>query len=97
MSGHTAEEIQKHVKVYITVFVVLAGLTVITVGLFYMKLPIHLAILFALLVATIKGFLVAGYFMHLISERKVIYFVLGICLFFFVFLMLLPTFTSRGW
>ena len=97
MSSHSPEDIQKHVRVYLTVFVALAGLTVITVGLFYMKLPIHLAILFALLVATIKGFLVAGYFMHLLSERKVIYWVLGICAFFFVFLMLLPTFTSRGW
>jgi caa(3)-type oxidase subunit IV len=97
MSAHSAEEIHKHVKVYITVFVALAGLTVITVGLFYLKLPIHLAVLFALVVAAIKASLVAGYFMHLISERKVIYWVLGICVFFFLFLMLLPTLTVRGW
>ena len=28
-------------------------------------------------IATVKGALVAGYFMHLISERKLIYWVLG--------------------
>ena len=94
MTVGSAEDIKKHVRVYITVFVALATLTVITVGISYLHLPTHTAILFALAVATIKGSLVAGYFMHLISEKKVIYWVLGICLFFFVFLMLLPSFTS---
>ena len=94
MSARTAEEIKKHVKVYIVVFVALAALTIITVGISYLHLPTHLAIALALVVATVKGSLVAAYFMHLISEKKVIYWVLGICIFFFIFLMALPTFTS---
>lgn len=95
MSGDSAEAIQKHVRVYVMVFVALAALTVITVGISYLHLPTHLAILLALTVATVKGSLVAAYFMHLISERKVIYWVLGICASFWIFLMALPTLTSH--
>ncbi len=94
MSVEGAEDIKKHVRVYITVFVALAALTVITVGISYLHLPTHWAILFALLVATIKGTLVACYFMHLISERKVIYLILLICAFFFAVLMWAPVVTS---
>ena len=95
MSVESAEDIRKHVRVYITVFAALAALTVITVGISYLRLPTHIAIIFALIVATIKGSLVASYFMHLISEKKIIIWVLLICLAFFITLMLLPTFTSH--
>jgi cytochrome c oxidase subunit IV len=47
----------------------------------------------ALIVATIKGSLVACYFMHLISEKKLIYAVLGLTIFFFIALMALPVIT----
>lgn len=94
MSVQGAEDIKKHVRVYITVFIALAALTIITVGISYLHLPTHWAILFALLVATIKGTLVACYFMHLISERKVIYLILLICAFFFAVLMWAPVVTS---
>ena len=89
-----AEEIKKHVRVYITVFVALAALTVITVGISYLHLATPLAVLFALVVATVKGSLVALYFMHLITEKKIIYWVLAFCLIFFLFLIFLPTLTS---
>lgn len=95
MEAHSTEDIQKHVRVYIMVFVALAALTVITVGISYLHLPTHLAILLALVVATVKGSLVAAYFMHLISEKKVIYWVLGICVAFWIFLMALPSLTSH--
>ena len=95
MSVENIEDVKKHVRVYITVFVALACLTVITVGISYLHLPTHWAILFAMIVATVKGSLVALYFMHLITERKIIYWVLTLCFFFFVTLMLLPTFTSH--
>ena len=90
-----AEDIKKHVRVYITVFVALAALTVITVGISYLHLPTAWAVTFALVVATVKGSLVALYFMHLVSERKVIYWVLALCFVFFLFLIFLPSFTSR--
>src|SRR5688572_5400835 len=71
---NSPEHIRKEVRTYLTVFFALLVLTGITVWLaFGLKLPIHLAIGIALFVATIKGFLVAGFFMHLLSERKVVY------------------------
>ena len=97
MSGDSAEDIKKHVRVYITVFVawpLLLALTFITVGISYLHLPTHWAILFALLVATTEGTLVACYFMHLISERKLIYMILLLCAFFFAVLMWAPVATA---
>src|SRR3954447_21512585 len=71
--GNTPEEIRKEMKVYISVFVGLAILTVVTVVACYkFQLPVHTAIAVALVIASIKGFLVAAFFMHLLSERKVI-------------------------
>ena len=94
MSGESAEDIKKHVRVYLLVFAALAVLTVVTVGISYLHLPTHWAILFALVVATVKGSLVACYFMHLISERKVIYYILLICVLFFAVLLWAPVATS---
>jgi caa(3)-type oxidase subunit IV len=42
------------------------------------KLGILVGITAALIIATIKGSLVAGYFMHLFHERKLIYCVLAL-------------------
>ena len=52
----------------------------------------------ALLVATIKGSLVACYFMHLVSEKKLIYAVLVLTVVFFIALLALPAVThSNGY
>jgi len=93
MPVHDAADIDRHVKVYITVFVALMALTVVTVAISYLHLPPAMAIAVALFVATIKGALVACYFMHLISEKKLIYAVLVITAIKFVALMLLPVIT----
>ena len=59
---------------------------------------VPIAVTLALIVATIKGSLVACYFMHLISEKKLIYAVLVLTAAFFVALMALPIFThSNGY
>jgi cytochrome c oxidase subunit 4 len=91
-SDHAAD-IDKHVRIYITVFVTLMVLTIITVLIARVHLPIPIAISVAMLVAIIKGSLVACYFMHLISEKKLIYAVLGLTLAFFVVLLALPALT----
>ena len=88
-----AVDIDKHVRVYITVFVSLMVLTGITVAVAQFHLPIHIAVTVALIVATIKGSLVACYFMHLISEKKLIYAVLGLTVVFFIALLALPVVT----
>ena len=90
MSGHSAEEIRKETRGYILVFVALAALTLVTVGVSYLHLSFGAAVALALFIASIKGSLVAAFFMHLISERKLIYWVLILTVVFFVVLLLLP-------
>ena len=86
--GHTPEEIRKEMRVYLTVFAGLGALTALTVWACYgLKMPPHKAILIALAIAITKGFLVAGFFMHLLSERKIIYGVLILTAFFFAVLL----------
>jgi cytochrome c oxidase subunit 4 len=97
-SDHAADidhavDIDKHVRVYITVFVALMALTIITVAVSYLHLSTPIAVTVALFVATVKGGLVAGYFMHLVSEKKLIYAVLVLTVVFFAALMALPVFT----
>ena len=96
LDGHDPAEIDKHVRVYIIVFVALMALTLITVAVSYLDLPPAMAIAVALFVATIKGSLVACYFMHLISEKKLIYAVLAITVVKFVALMILPVLTHNN-
>jgi cytochrome c oxidase subunit 4 len=93
-----AADIDKHVRVYITVFIALMVLTVITVAVSYLHLPVPIAVAVALVVATVKGSLVACYFMHLISEKKLIYAVLVLTVVFFAALLALPVVThSNGY
>ena len=96
MTNDHAADIDRHVRVYITVFVALMALTIITVGVSYLHLPVPMAVSVALLVATIKGSLVACYFMHLISEKKLIYAVLLVTVAFFIALMALPVLTVHN-
>jgi cytochrome c oxidase subunit 4 len=91
-AAHSAE-FDKHVRGYIFVFVSLMVLTLMTVGVWRLHLPVHLAIAVALAIATVKGSLVACYFMHLISEKKLILYVMALTIIFFVVLLLVPTFT----
>ena len=98
MTTDHAADIDRHVKVYITVFVALMVLTIVTVAISRLHLSVPIAVTVALLVATIKGSLVACYFMHLISEKKLIYAVLGLTVVFFIALLALPVFThSNGY
>ena len=88
-----AADIDRHVRVYITVFVALMVLTIVTVAISRVHLPVPQAGALALVVATIKGSLVACYFMHLISEKKLILAVLVLTAVFFVALLALPVLT----
>jgi cytochrome c oxidase subunit 4 len=92
-TGDHAVDIDKHVRVYITVFVALMVLTIVTVAISRFHFPVPIAVSVALIVATIKGSLVACYFMHLISEKKLIYAVLALTVVFFAALIALPVFT----
>jgi cytochrome c oxidase subunit 4 len=93
--GHAAD-IDKHVRVYITVFVTLMVLTIVTVAISRFHLPVREAVAVAMLVATIRGSVVACYFMHLISEKKLILAVLTLTVVFFVALLFLPIATVHN-
>ncbi|OFW24587.1 MAG: hypothetical protein A3G21_18730 [Acidobacteria bacterium RIFCSPLOWO2_12_FULL_66_21] len=98
MTSEHAVDIDKHVRIYVTVFVALMALTIVTVAISRLHLPVPVAVTVALLVATVKGALVACYFMHLISEKKLIYAVLVLTAVFFIALLALPAVThSNGY
>jgi cytochrome c oxidase subunit 4 len=94
MSDNHAADLDKHVRTYLIVFAALAALTVVTVAVYYLPLGVAASIGLALLIATVKGSLVACYFMHLISERKLIFLILIMTGAFFIALLLLPVLTS---
>jgi caa(3)-type oxidase subunit IV len=89
---NSPDEIKREMRVYLIVFVALAALTAVTVGSFYAlkSYPVHVAVMVALAIALVKGSLVAGYFMHLLSEKKLIYAVLIMTVFFFFMLIWAP-------
>ena len=89
-SGHDTIDIQSHIKVYMAVFAALAVLTIVTVAVSYLDLSTGEAILLALTIASVKGSLVAGYFMHLISEKALITWILMLTAVFFFVLMFIP-------
>ena len=91
MSGQEGvEEIRKQVKAYVVVFAALAALTLITVSASTLQVGVATHIAIALTIAAVKGSLVASYFMHLISEKKVIYAVLIFTGIFLAGLLFLP-------
>jgi len=94
LDAHSPEALRKHVRTYMLVFGSLMVLTLVTVGLKYLHLPTVPAILVALAIALVKGSLVACYFMHLISERKLILILMLATVFFFFGVLLGPTLTE---
>lgn len=91
MSTSDAESIRKQTRSYIVVFVTLMVMTVLTVAVSYFHMPVGLAVLVAMIIASFKGSLVASVFMHLSHERKVIYWVLLVTVIFFIVLMAIPS------
>ena len=61
MSGDSPEAIRKHAKVYWVIFGTLMVLTVLTVAASKLDVPMPTAVAIALVIACIKGGLVAGY------------------------------------
>ena len=93
---HDGHDVQKDVRKYLTVFGALLVGTILTVGMYFVYFQSHAAtITIALFIASVKGFLVAGYFMHLISERKMIYGILAATVFFFAGLMYLTVWSME--
>ena len=97
MSDTHHEDVQSHVKTYVKVFVALAVGTLITVAVSRFDLGHAGNISLALIIAVLKAFLVAGFFMHLVSEKKPIYTILVFTAFFFVGLMALTIWSMHDY
>ncbi len=80
----------------IGVFLTLLCLTFLTVFVSTLHLPRKAAIGAALAIAAVKAGLVAAFFMHLHSEKRLIYLVLAFTALFFALLLFLPHWTSPG-
>ena len=83
-----------HIANYRKVFIFLLIGTAITVWASYMEFNVQNsiagAIFVGLTIAFIKGYLVAANFMHLNSEKKMIYWILLLTIFFLILLLFIP-------
>ena len=83
-----------HIANYRKVFIFLLIGTALTVIASYLELNVQNsiagAIFVGLSIASIKGYLVAANFMHLNSERKMIYWILLLTVFFLGLLLFIP-------
>jgi caa(3)-type oxidase subunit IV len=89
------ESIRKSIKTYWTVGAALFVFTGITVAVNRVHLAVPLAITVALIIATMKGSMVASIFMHLSHEKKWIYGALILTIIGFAILMLVPSLTMN--
>jgi len=85
---------KKGVRKYLMVGGALYVATVITVSAASLQAGIAVGIGIALIIAAVKGSMVAAVFMHLHSENRWVYGSLILTAFFFVALMLLPVLAS---
>jgi caa(3)-type oxidase subunit IV len=87
------DSIKKTIRTYVMVGAALFVFTGITVAVNQVHLAVPLAITLALIIATMKGSMVASVFMHLSHERKWIYGALILTVIGFAILMTVPLFT----
>jgi caa(3)-type oxidase subunit IV len=87
------EAIRKSIRTYLMIGAALFVFTVITVAVNQIHLAVPLAITVALIIASMKGTMVAAVFMHLNHERKWIYGALILTVIGFIILMTVPSFT----
>lgn len=96
MSKDSPEAIKKSQSTYAAIGGVLLVLTGVTVAVAFISLPVAGAIAVALLIASLKGGLVASIFMHLNHEKKIIYALLGLTAVFFTAVLALPLITQSS-
>jgi cytochrome c oxidase subunit 4 len=88
-----SESIKNSIRTYWMIGAALFVFTVITVAVNQVHLAVPLAITVALIIASIKGSMVAAVFMHLSHEKKWIYGALLLTVLGFIILMTVPIFT----
>lgn len=95
MSGHSPEEIRKHIRFYLGILCALGVLTLVTVLVSYWHIgppdSQKANIIVGMIIASVKASLVALFFMHLSSERRTIYRVLVFTVIFVIGLYFLSS------
>ena len=87
-----SNDMHHHIKVYRNVFIGLLIFTVLTVAASYFHFNyVWVGVGIGLLIAFIKGYLVAANFMHLNNEKNIIYLILAMTVVFFLVLFFMPT------
>lgn len=88
-----------HGPSYLQIFLALVVLTVITIVVGMQPMNDTLGLIIALIIATIKASLVALYFMHLKTEIKPVYVIVGapVLLFLILVIFLLPDVAFPGY
>ena len=86
-------EIKKSIRTYMMVGLALLVFTGITVGANQFHFGVPVAVTVALIIATMKGSMVASIFMHLSHEKKWVYGALILTVAGFLVLMTVPFFT----
>ena len=85
--------VKKSIRTYLLIGAALYVFTVITVAVNQVHLAVPLAITVALIIAGVKGTMVAAVFMHLNHEKKWIYGSLLLTVAFFITLIFVPILT----
>jgi caa(3)-type oxidase subunit IV len=85
-----SKQVMQQVRQHVRIFMALVVFTFVTVGASYLQIqsPV-VSVCIALAVALVEAFLVAGFMMHLSTERKIIHVVLVLTVFFFTAMMYL--------
>ena len=76
---HGAVDKSAEVRTYLIIFACLGALTLLTVGVAYMNLPHAAGVVIALVIAALKVFLIASFFMHLRGEGRLINYGVAVC------------------
>lgn len=76
---HAPVDKSAEVRTYLMIFASLAVLTLMTVGVAYMHLPHAAGVVVALIIAALKVYLIAAFFMHLRGEGRLINYSVAAC------------------
>jgi|SRR5581483_11127765 len=93
-----SHEVQKQVRSHLRIFVALIVFTLVNfIVSYFMHVDSQTAsVVIALGIALVEAFLVAGFMMHLTTERKIVHIVLVFTVFFFTAMMYLILWANRG-
>ena len=90
-----SSEVKKSIRTYMAIGVALLVFTGITVAANQFHFGVPVAVTVALIIATMKGSMVAAVFMHLSDEKKWIYAALVLTVIGFIVLMSVPFLTTH--